>query len=150
MNDWRFAKAAGLLATVSTLAMVAQPIAANAQSAPSGYGQDGGYGQNGGYGQGGADQYRYDSNGYDRNGAPAPEGQDRQGPPPGDQYAQSAPPPPSQYGAPSQGQYAPQNGGGGDDNSRLYQQSLSDYQRSLADYHQRYAQGYGQPYAAQN
>lgn len=76
MNDWRLAKVA-LLATLSTMGLVVEPVAANAQGAPDGY--------------------RYD--------APPAADQGWNGPPPGDPYGQEGPPP--YRGSPPPGRYAP-------------------------------------------
>ena len=94
MNDRRFARVASLLATLSVVALVVEPMVASAQSAPNGY----------------------DQNGYDQNGVPPP-GEPSgdtwaDAPAPGYQYAQSAPPgeqgpPPAQYADPRDNQYGP-------------------------------------------
>jgi len=135
MNDRRFARVAALLATFSTIAMVAEPMAASAQSAPNSYG----YGQNG----------------YDQGSAPA--SQDSWGDPPApgsdNQYAQSAPPPaqyadprdgqygqppPGQYGSPPPPQYAPPpqspgwQGGNAGDYQPSYGEAQARYYQSLA------------------
>ncbi len=83
MNDWRCARVGALLATVSTVAMLVEPAAASAQSAP---------------------------NGYYQNGAPPPGTEGWEGALQGDQYTQAGPPPPEPYAASRQDPYGPSQG----------------------------------------
>ncbi len=122
MNDRRFAGVAAVLATLSTVALVVEPIAASAQNAAPAY-----------------DRPPYDQNGYDQSDP------DRDaGPPPGGPPAESwaGAPPPRQYAPPPQTAGGPDFGGSG--------HYAPPYQPAYAEQQARYAQWAAQNCASQH